>query len=337
VQSDLRGRQRWRGRVRGQIGAASVLPVAAVVIILGGLFWLSIWMILHAPTGVSTVASSGTNQSTTWVVDNRADGDDAIVDEDGDGVEPAMLDGQVAEDEDAVSEDTTADSSTGLTDGPDVVGLGPLEGPALPEGVALGDGTGADATDRTSELTAKAEALTARADELTAKAEELTAKAEELTARLEDLTTRIDELQGKLDASTATLAALPAVVPSPSPLAAPRSSQAVARAGQPGTSQAATSKRAPWVVLPQPEPGSRVTAGPLVLETRARGEAPITEIRLQLDGVALAVALERRDDTTWRGRATTRVSPGSHSVAVSVVDGQGRIGSYRWQFDATPS
>src|SRR5437764_325762 len=97
------------------------------------------------------------------------------------------------------------------------------------------------------------------------------------------------------------------------------------------------SSGAPWVDLPQPVPGSRVTAGPLVLETRARGEAPITEIRLQLDGVALSVALERRDDTTWRGRASTRVTPGSHTVAVAVVDGQGRVGSYRWQFDAAPS
>ena len=84
-------------------------------------------------------------------------------------------------------------------------------------------------------------------------------------------------------------------------------------------------------------PGSRVTAGPLVLETRARGEAPITEIRLLLDGVALSVALDRRDDTTWRGRAATRVGPGAHTVAVAVVDGQGRVGTYRWQFNAAAS
>src|SRR5262249_25428689 len=108
-------------------------------------------------------------------------------------------------------------------------------------------------------------------------------------------------------------------------------------ANQTASNQANSGTRSPWVVLPQPGPGSRVPAGPPVLETRARGEAPITEIRLLLDGVALSVALDQRDDTTWRGRATTRVAPGSHTVAVAVVDGQGRVGSYRWQFDAAGS
>ena len=103
------------------------------------------------------------------------------------------------------------------------------------------------------------------------------------------------------------------------------------------TTQTVQNGRGPWVVLPQPEPGSRVTAGPLTLETRARGEAPITEIRLVLDGVSLSVALDRRDDTTWRGRATTRVTPGPHTVAVAVIDGQGRTGTYRWQFNAAGS
>jgi hypothetical protein len=54
-----------------------------------------------------------------------------------------------------------------------------------------------------------------------------------------------------------------------------------------------------------------------------------------LDGVALPVTLEKQGDTIWRGRASTRVAVGSHTVNVSVVDSQGRVGSYRWQFDAT--
>ena len=58
---------------------------------------------------------------------------------------------------------------------------------------------------------------------------------------------------------------------------------------------------------------------------------------MQIDGVPVAVVLERQNETTWRGRATTRVAAGSHTVSVSVVDAQGRVGSYRWKFDATPS
>jgi hypothetical protein len=57
-------------------------------------------------------------------------------------------------------------------------------------------------------------------------------------------------------------------------------------------------------------------------------------MRLVLDGVALPIAVERKDDKNWRGRTSTRVTPGSHTVAVSVVDGQGRVGSYRWEFSA---
>ena len=197
---------------------------------------------------------------------------------------------------------------------------------------------GGQAVDQVAELTARADAVTARADEITsradaitARAEDLAARAEEPTIRIEGLTARIDELQSRLEATGATLAALPALVPSPVPATRPPGSVA-ARAGQ-----APSGTRPPWVVYPLPEPGSRVTAGPMVLETRARGEAPITQIRLQLDGVALQVALDRKDDATWRGRATTRVSPGSHTVAVSVVDSQGRAGPYRWQFDAASS
>jgi hypothetical protein len=77
-----------------------------------------------------------------------------------------------------------------------------------------------------------------------------------------------------------------------------------------------------------------VAAGPLVLETGARGDTPLAQMRLVLDGVALPIAVERKDDKNWRGRTSTRVTPGSHTVAVSVVDGQGRVGSYRWEFSA---
>jgi hypothetical protein len=77
-----------------------------------------------------------------------------------------------------------------------------------------------------------------------------------------------------------------------------------------------------------------VAAGAVAIEVRARGEAPIAQIRLVLDGAPLQVALERRDEKTWRGRATVRVGPGAHAVTATVIDGQGRSGSYRWQFTA---
>ena len=98
----------------------------------------------------------------------------------------------------------------------------------------------------------------------------------------------------------------------------------------------ATTSRNPWVLLPQPEPGSKVAPGPLVIEARGRGEAPIKGIRLELDGAALSVALEQRSESTWRGSATTRVSAGKHSVRAVVTDAEGRSGSYRWTFAAGP-
>jgi hypothetical protein len=84
--------------------------------------------------------------------------------------------------------------------------------------------------------------------------------------------------------------------------------------------------------LPQPEPGAKVPPGPLVVEARGRGDAPITAMRLELDGSALPVALEQRSDSTWRGSASTRVTAGLHSVRASVTDATGRTGSYRWSF-----
>jgi hypothetical protein len=77
-----------------------------------------------------------------------------------------------------------------------------------------------------------------------------------------------------------------------------------------------------------------VPTGPLVLEARGRGDAPITEIRLELDGKPLPVAVEQRSDVIWRGASTTQVGAGRHSVKAFVVDTQGRTGSYGWSFDA---
>ena len=104
----------------------------------------------------------------------------------------------------------------------------------------------------------------------------------------------------------------------------------------PATATAEASGRAPWILLPRPAPGSRVPPGAVTVEARGRGDAPITALRLDLDGAALPVSLEQRSESIWRGFATTSVTAGPHSVHATVVDDQGRAGSYRWTFEATP-
>jgi hypothetical protein len=98
----------------------------------------------------------------------------------------------------------------------------------------------------------------------------------------------------------------------------------------------AASGRAPWILLPSPAPGSHVPPGPLTVEARGRGDARISSIRLDMDGAALPVSLEQRGETTWRGFAEVRVATGQHAVRATVVDDQGRTGSYRWTFEAGP-
>jgi len=93
--------------------------------------------------------------------------------------------------------------------------------------------------------------------------------------------------------------------------------------------------RNPWILLPLPEPGTKVSPGQVVVEARGRGDAPIKTMRLEMDGAVLPVALEQRSDSTWRGSASTRVTAGQHNVRASVTDAAGRTGSYRWSFSAT--
>lgn len=309
-------------RARGEAAAWSVLPVAVVVIVVGGLFWASVWIAFSSSITAVTVRPSDLIDEA--VESEYADDEEAVAD--------AAYGPELAEDDEEAVEDPYAELDE-VTDDPTFGAsafVGPVEELDELAAIALGNAVGRVVTARSGEAAIKDEILTIRAEELTARAEALTARNEELTVKLDGLTTRIEELEAKLEASGAVIAALPAVVPSP--VALPRSSDpATIRTSQ------TQSGRSPWVVSPMPEPGSRVTAGPVVLETRARGEAPIKEIRLQIDGVPVAVALERQNETTWRGRASTRVTAGTHTVAVSVIDSQGRVGSYRWKFDAAPS
>jgi hypothetical protein len=92
--------------------------------------------------------------------------------------------------------------------------------------------------------------------------------------------------------------------------------------------------RAPWILLPLPAPGTRVAPGQLVIEARGRGDTDVKSMTLELDGAALGVSLEQRGESTWRGSATAQVNPGHHTVRATVIDDQGRSGSYRWTFDA---
>ena len=59
-------------------------------------------------------------------------------------------------------------------------------------------------------------------------------------------------------------------------------------------------------------------------------------LRIELDGAPLAVSLEQRSESTWRGFANARVSAGQHAVRATVVDEEGRTGGYRWTFEAGP-
>jgi hypothetical protein len=142
-------------------------------------------------------------------------------------------------------------------------------------------------------------------------------------------------------AATAVVA-VPTVLPSATPAAAATAAPTPTRVAaeptatpQPSTT-AEPSGRAPWVLLPQPAPGSKVNAGQITVEARGRGDAAITEIKLELDGAALPVTLEQRSDSIWRGAASVRVAAGQHAVRAIVLDEHGRTGSFRWSFDAGP-
>src|ERR671932_942291 len=130
-----------------------------------------------------------------------------------------------------------------------------------------------------------------------------------------------------------------AVVPAtqtPQPTEVPTPTQQPTAAPAAPTSTPVAYARAPWILLPLPAPGSHVPAGPVTIEARGRGDAPITAIRLELDGAALPVSLEQRGEATWRGSAPVQVAAGQHAVRATVQDAQGRTGSYHWTFEAGP-
>ena len=148
-----------------------------------------------------------------------------------------------------------------------------------------------------------------------------------------------------------TLGPIPSIVVTPTPFSAPTLSAIATATDVPPTEEptpepttmptvvptvGTVNGRAPWILLPQPAPGSHVTSGQMTLEARGRGDSPITAMRLELDGAALPVALEQRDGSTWRGSAQVKVSAGQHSARAVVTDQSGRSGAFRWNFDAGP-
>jgi hypothetical protein len=133
-------------------------------------------------------------------------------------------------------------------------------------------------------------------------------------------------------AATETPLPAPALMPTQQPTAVVSTPAPEAIA----TSTPAARGRAPWILLPSPAPGSRVAPGAVTIEARGRGDAPITAIRLEMDGAALPVSFEQRGEATWRSVALTRVAAGQHAVHATVIDDQGRSGGYRWTFEAGP-
>jgi hypothetical protein len=130
---------------------------------------------------------------------------------------------------------------------------------------------------------------------------------------------------------------VPTVVPTPGALSTATAQPTSLATAQPvGTPTAVASGRNPWILLPQPAPGAKITQGKIALEARGRGDSPITAMRLELDGAALPTALEQRSESTWRGSATAQVGVGEHTVRATVTDASGRSGSYRWNFTAAP-
>jgi hypothetical protein len=127
--------------------------------------------------------------------------------------------------------------------------------------------------------------------------------------------------------------AVPTVAPTTQPTPMPTSAPTSAATSAP---TATASGRSPWVLLPQPAPGSKIAPGPVVVEARARGDAAISSIQLELDGAALQVNVEQRAENTWRGAATARVGAGQHSARAIIIDAEGRRGAYRWTFEVGP-
>ena len=106
-------------------------------------------------------------------------------------------------------------------------------------------------------------------------------------------------------------------------------------ASTPDVDGAETGQTPPWVLLPRPEPGSRLSAGALVVEARGPSDVAIKQIRLHLDGASLPAAMDHRSAIIWRSRTQTTWAADHHIVDAIVVDAEGRVGSYRWSFDAT--
>ncbi|HEY3061776.1 MAG TPA: hypothetical protein VGL99_22615 [Chloroflexota bacterium] len=136
---------------------------------------------------------------------------------------------------------------------------------------------------------------------------------------------------------TAAPAARPVEPTRPAPTAEPTQLAEATPTAQPqATPTAEAEGRAPWVLLPLPAPGSKVSPGQVTLEARGRGDAAISKISLEFDGAAVPTTVEQRSDSIWRGFAAIRLSAGQHSARATVVDERGRSGSFRWTFEAAP-
>ncbi len=124
--------------------------------------------------------------------------------------------------------------------------------------------------------------------------------------------------------------------PTPTPAATPTPVSTEVPTVETPTARPTAAGRAPWILLPQPEPGAQMPRGPIVVAARGRGDAPIADLRLELDGAALHAQIEQRSDSIWLAQASTTVTSGPHAARAVVTDAGGRVGAYRWSFSVVP-
>jgi hypothetical protein len=115
-------------------------------------------------------------------------------------------------------------------------------------------------------------------------------------------------------------------VSSPSPLVEPSPSPTTAVAG-----------RNPVLSALAPAPDALVAPGAVNIGARVSGSSDIAAVVLVVDGSTVEPGLTPRDAKTWLVGYTASLDVGKHEVRLSARDRDGRVGGYRWRFEAQPA
>jgi hypothetical protein len=115
-------------------------------------------------------------------------------------------------------------------------------------------------------------------------------------------------------------------VSSPSPLVEPSPSPTTAVAG-----------RNPVLSALAPAPDALVAPGAVNIGARVSGSSDIAAVVLVVDGSTVEPRLTPRDAKTWLVGYTASLDVGKHEVRLSARDRDGRVGGYRWRFEAQPA